>query len=116
MSEWKERAVRRKDFRNTHDGPEEIPHRKKSKKIRRNRCDHKFSEPVETVSPAWRQDPPKVFPDRTEYIFLSWGYRTQFCTVCKKRKYQSFTRRNFQIRDAKGYLIKEWLTETDSRW
>lgn len=41
---WKYGGIKRRDFQHSHDGPEELPSKKKSKKLgrKRARCDHQY--------------------------------------------------------------------------
>lgn len=73
---WNYSGVKRRDFQHTHDGPEEMPHKKKSKKAgrKKSRCEHSY----------------KVIEERT------WAYRAGHaqrmivlhCKKCGKKQYE----------------------------
>lgn len=114
-SDWNQSSIDRRDFRHTHGDPEVPRHRKKSKKVNRAHCEHAFTEWEERFSWGWRQPVVTEYQDRTEYRSTGFGWANRHCTKCRKREYKSFSRALFQIRDAKGILIKEELTETPPR-
>ena len=47
---WKYGGIKKRDFSQSHDGPEEMPHKKKSKKVgrKRARCEHEYEVTNET--------------------------------------------------------------------
>jgi hypothetical protein len=115
-SDWKQDSIDRRDFRHVHGDPEVPKWRKKSKKVNRAHCEHTFTEWEERFSWGWKSPEVVEFEDRTEYTSVGWGYKNRRCTKCNKREFASYARTLFQIRDRKGILIKEQLTETPSRW
>lgn len=73
---WGYGGIRRRDFQHTHDGPEELPSKKKKKKAGRSkaRCEHEY----------------RLVEER------EWFYRKEFvqkqlyfrCDICGKKKYE----------------------------
>jgi hypothetical protein len=70
---WGYGGVRRRDFQHTHDGPEELPPKKKAKKKKVERCKHNYEFVSEISWPSWN--------DRADRI-----YRKYECSLCGKKK------------------------------
>jgi hypothetical protein len=73
MSDWNESSRIRRDFRHTHGGPEEMPHRKKAKHYDRSKCEHEFNEWF--VAHTFRSD-----------VFW-YEHKRRYCTKCHKREH-----------------------------
>jgi hypothetical protein len=73
---WSNGGNKRRDFQHTHDGPEELPSKKKSKKSGRKkaRCEHEY-ELMETRDWFYRQG----YVNRQSYFR---------CKKCKKKRYE----------------------------
>jgi len=71
---WGYGGVKRRDFQHTHGGPEEMPHKKKKKKVNRSKCDHQY---VITSENSW------TFKSGSSTI-----HREYKCTLCGKRQYE----------------------------
>ena len=74
---WHYGGIKRRDFKASHDGPEELPYKKKAKKYRRSRCEHDFVQTIESVHRYETADRIRV------YI-----YRNYKCSKCHKRDYK----------------------------
>jgi hypothetical protein len=73
---WSNGGNKRSDFQHTHDGPEELPSKKQSKKAGRKkaRCDHNYKL-IEERKWYFRED----------YIQKQLYYR---CSKCNKKKHE----------------------------
>jgi hypothetical protein len=70
---WKYGGIKKRDFNQSHDGPEEIPHKKKKKKKNRSKCDHDYQVVKEYIWPSWHRLKDAVYTDFT-------------CSKCGKKK------------------------------
>lgn len=71
-TDYNDSSRTRRDFRQTHGGPEELPIRRKKVKVDRSKCDHKWS--------PWDN---RQF--KSERYWFEHG--TRFCESCRKRDY-----------------------------
>lgn len=70
---WSYGGIKKRDFNQSHDGPEEMPHKKKKKKKNRSKCDHDYVVTEELIWPSWHRLKDAVY---TYYT----------CSKCGKKK------------------------------
>jgi hypothetical protein len=70
---WKYGGIKKRDYNQSHDGPEEMPHKKKKKKINRSKCKHDYQVLREYVWPSWHRLKDAVYTDFA-------------CSKCGKKK------------------------------
>jgi hypothetical protein len=70
---WQYGGIRKRDFNQSHDGPEELPNRKKAEKKKVKRCKHDYEFLNEVVWPSWGMKADAV-------------YKKYACSFCGKKK------------------------------
>lgn len=88
--DWCYSRIERRDFRQSHSGPEVLPYRKKAKKIDKTKCDHQWSEWYEKQSRYGGHDKHRPF-----WRWTIFTYKHRVCRVCHKRERTSEYRNEY---------------------
>ena len=70
---WQYGGIKKRDFNQSHDGPEELPHKKKARKGKATRCKHKYKFVKEISWASWGRKANAI-------------YRHYECASCNKKK------------------------------
>ena len=70
---WRYGGIKKRDFNQSHDGPEEFPPKKKAVKKKVSRCKHDYEFVEEIVWESWQRQKDAVY---TRYV----------CSRCGKKK------------------------------
>lgn len=89
-SDWSHTSLVRRDFRQTHGEPEEMPHRKAGRRNHadRSKCEHEWGQSESRQWDSWWNK--KTTNDEGHTLTESYtqGYDFRFCKKCRKRESQ----------------------------